>query len=56
MGMTLDGFQRSHFYSDSHNDLPLLSIVTDPVATNPNAVLTAHATRHGWPILHLFND
>jgi len=56
MGMTLDGFQRSHFYSDSHNDLPLLSIVTDPVATNPNTVLTAHATRHGWPILHLFND
>lgn len=56
MGKTLGDFERSHFYSDSHNDLPLLSIVTDPVATNPNAALTAHATRHGWPILHLFND
>jgi HAD superfamily hydrolase (TIGR01490 family) len=56
MGKTLGDFERSHFYSDSHNDLPLMSVVTDPVATNPNAVLTAHATRHGWPILHLFND
>jgi HAD superfamily hydrolase (TIGR01490 family) len=56
MGMALADFERSHFYSDSHNDLPLMSIVTDPVATNPNAALTAHATRNGWPILHIFND
>jgi HAD superfamily hydrolase (TIGR01490 family) len=56
MGKTLGEFERSHFYSDSHNDLPLMSVVTDPVATNPNAALTAHATRNGWPILHLFND
>lgn len=56
MGTSLDGFGRSHFYSDSHNDLPLLSAVTHPVATNPNAVLTTHATRLGWPLLHLFND
>ncbi|MDC8759592.1 HAD family hydrolase [Janthinobacterium fluminis] len=55
-GQTLDGFARSHFYSDSHNDIPLLSVVTDPVATNPNAALTAHASTHGWPLLHLFND
>lgn len=56
MGKTLDSFERSHFYSDSHNDIPLLSVVTDPVATNPNAALTAHASTHGWPLLHLFND
>jgi HAD superfamily hydrolase (TIGR01490 family) len=56
MGKTLDSFERSHFYSDSHNDLPLLSRVTDPVATNPNATLAAHASSHGWPSLHLFND
>jgi HAD superfamily hydrolase (TIGR01490 family) len=56
MGKTLGQFEHSHFYSDSHNDLPLMSVVTDPVATNPNAALTAHATRNGWPILHLFND
>jgi HAD superfamily hydrolase (TIGR01490 family) len=56
MNKTLDGFERSYFYSDSHNDLPLMSIVTHPVATNPNTPLTAHATAHGWPILKLFND
>lgn len=56
LGKTLDSFERSHFYSDSHNDIPLLSVVTDPVATNPNAALTAHASTHGWPLLHLFND
>jgi HAD superfamily hydrolase (TIGR01490 family) len=56
MNKTLDGFTRSYFYSDSHNDLPLMSIVTHPVATNPNTPLTAHATAHGWPILKLFND
>jgi HAD superfamily hydrolase (TIGR01490 family) len=49
-------FGTSHFYSDSHNDIPLLSIVSHPIATNPNAVLTSHAQSHGWPLLHLFND
>jgi phosphoserine phosphatase len=38
-GKPLGGFERSHFYSDSHNDIPLLSVVTHPVATNPNAAL-----------------
>ena len=56
LGKRLDDFPRSHFYSDSHNDIPLLSVVTDPVATNPNAALTTHASTHGWPSLHLFND
>jgi HAD superfamily hydrolase (TIGR01490 family) len=54
MGKTLDSFARSHFYSDSQNDIPLLSIVTNPVATNPNAKLSAHAQANAWPILHLF--
>lgn len=56
MGKTLDSFERSHFYSDSQNDIPLLSVVTHPVATNPNALLEAHAKALGWPILKLFND
>lgn len=56
MDRTLASFERSYFYSDSHNDLPLLSLVTHPVATNPNTVLTAHAKAHGWPLLELFND
>ena len=42
--------------NDSQNDIPLLSAVTHPVATNPNALLAAHATAQGWPILNLFDD
>lgn len=56
MGTPLTSFGSSHFYSDSHNDIPLLSVVTHPVATNPNTVLADHATSRGWPLLHLFND
>lgn len=41
----------SWFYSDSHNDLPLLSTVTHPVAVSPDPTLAAHAARHGWPVL-----
>jgi HAD superfamily hydrolase (TIGR01490 family) len=55
-GKSLQGFEKSYFYSDSQNDIPLLSLVTHPVATNPNARLTAHAQIHGWPIMTLFND
>ncbi len=54
-GTQLNDFPVSYFYSDSQNDIPLLSIVTRPVATNPNAKLSTHATTHGWPTLHLFN-
>ncbi len=56
LGKTLQDFASSTFYSDSQNDIPLLSVVTHPVATNPNASLSAHAKAHGWPILHLFDD
>jgi HAD superfamily hydrolase (TIGR01490 family) len=56
LGRPFTSFARSHFYSDSHNDLPLLSIVSDPVATNPSAALASHAQAQGWPLLHLFND
>ncbi len=55
-GKSLNGFARSYFYSDSQNDIPLLSAVTHPVATNPNALLKTHAQAQGWPILTLFND
>jgi HAD superfamily hydrolase (TIGR01490 family) len=56
LGKSIEDFERSHFYSDSQNDIPLLSLVTNPVATNPNAKLAAHAQAHGWPILNLFDD
>ncbi|HEY9036729.1 MAG TPA: HAD family hydrolase [Pseudomonadales bacterium] len=47
---TLDG---SWFYSDSHNDLPLLEAVTHPVAVDADAELTRIATDRGWPRLSL---
>lgn len=48
----LDGAER-WFYSDSHNDLPLLRHVERPVAVDPDAALAAEARRRGWPILTL---
>ncbi len=44
------------FYSDSQNDIPLLSGRHPPGGDQPNALLDAHAKAHGWPILNLFND
>lgn len=55
LGRPFDSFERSYFYSDSHNDIPLLSVVSHPVATNPSARLHEHATALGWPLLHLFD-
>ncbi len=49
-GETLDS---SWFYSDSHNDLPLLERVRHPVAVNPDRRLADHARERGWPILDL---
>jgi HAD superfamily hydrolase (TIGR01490 family) len=39
---------RSYFYSDSFNDLPMLSRVGTAIAVNPDARLRRHARRHGW--------
>ncbi|MFO1314806.1 MAG: HAD family hydrolase [Burkholderiales bacterium] len=47
--MQLADFRESWFYSDSQNDLPLLSHVTHPVAVNADPVLAAHARHKGWP-------
>ncbi|HEV2111995.1 MAG TPA: HAD family hydrolase [Gammaproteobacteria bacterium] len=41
------------FYSDSHNDLPLLERVTHPTAVNPDEVLTRVARERGWPVIQL---
>lgn len=43
----------SWFYSDSHNDLPLLEMVTQPVAVDPDETLADHAVSKGWPIISL---
>ncbi len=52
-GLSLDSFAQSWFYSDSLNDLPLLSRVTHPVAVDPDDSLRAHAQKNGWPIISL---
>ncbi|GAB7540225.1 HAD family hydrolase [Burkholderia sp. 22PA0099] len=54
LGKSLADFEHSYFYSDSHNDIPLLAKVTDPIATNPDDTLRAHAREQGWRILELF--
>ena len=43
----------STFYSDSHNDLPLLSLVDHPVAVDPDDTLLQHAEMKGWKIISL---
>ncbi len=53
LGLYMGGFEHSWFYSDSHNDLPLLERVSNPVAVDPDATLQAHAGRAGWPVISL---
>ena len=53
MGMYWSCFERSWFYSDSLNDLPLLAQVSDPIAVDPDSTLRAHAEASGWTILNL---
>jgi HAD superfamily hydrolase (TIGR01490 family) len=40
-------------YSDSRNDIPLLAMVGNPVAVNPDAELARHAEENGWPMMRL---
>ena len=54
LGQRLSDLEHSVFYSDSTNDLPLLEIVSEPVATNPSPALEAIALQRGWRILRLF--
>jgi HAD superfamily hydrolase (TIGR01490 family) len=53
LGHRLGEFEDSAFYSDSHNDLPLLERVRRPVAVDPDAPLAAEAARRGWPVISL---
>ncbi len=52
-GWSWASFGDTTFYSDSLNDLPLLSKVKHPVAVDPDTTLRAHAERHGWRIISL---
>ncbi|MCW3480467.1 HAD-IB family hydrolase [Neisseriaceae bacterium JH1-16] len=55
-GKTLADYEKSFFYSDSRNDLPLLSLVSDPIAVDPDDTLRAHAESHGWPVISLRDE
>ncbi len=48
-----DTLEGSWFYSDSHNDLPLLNMVTHPVAVNPDDQLAEYARIRGWAVMEL---
>lgn len=46
----------SWFYSDSHNDLPLLELVSNPVAVDPDETLAWHAQQKNWRVISLRNE
>jgi HAD superfamily hydrolase (TIGR01490 family) len=52
-GQRLAGFDESSFYSDSHNDLPLLERVSRPVAVDPDPPLAQEAAQRGWERISL---
>ena len=52
-GQGLSDFGTTWFYSDSHNDLPLMKLVDKPIAVNPDPILLAYAEDHAWPIMSL---
>ncbi|AEF53678.1 HAD family hydrolase [Marinomonas posidonica] len=49
-GHSMEG---SYFYSDSRNDLPLLELVTHPVAVDADDTLSKVAAERGWPHISL---
>jgi len=53
LGTWWGSFDQTWFYSDSHNDLPLLARTSHPVAVDPDDTLREHARRQGWPVISL---
>jgi len=51
--LSIDG---AYFYSDSHNDLPLLKLVDHPIAVDPDDTLRAYCEKNNWPIQTLRDD
>lgn len=47
--------EKTWFYSDSHNDIPLLEYVDYPVAVDPDKVLFKYAHTQQWEIISLRN-
>lgn len=53
LGLNWDSFDERWVYSDSLNDLPLLSTATHPVAVDPDETLKEHAVANGWMVISL---
>lgn len=53
MGLWWNSFEKSWFYSDSHNDLPLMRMVDHPIAVDPDGRLRTHAEKNHWEIISL---
>jgi HAD superfamily hydrolase (TIGR01490 family) len=53
LGQSSETLANSWFYSDSHNDLPLLKRVDNPVAVDPDEKLSAYAKEAKWPVISL---
>jgi len=53
MGLWWGSFNNSYFYSDSHNDLPLMQKVSTPIAVDPDDKLRAYAGQMNWKIITL---
>ena len=51
--LSMDG---AYFYSDSHNDLPLLKLVDHPIAVDPDDILRTYCEKNNWPIQTLRDD
>jgi HAD superfamily hydrolase (TIGR01490 family) len=55
LSATNHDLEGSYFYSDSHNDIPLLELVDNPVAVDPDDKLRAQAEQRNWQIISLRN-
>ena len=51
--LSIESFDKSYFYSDSHNDLPLMKKVTNPICVNPDDKLKNEAHRLLWETISL---
>ena len=51
--LKLADFEKTFFYSDSHNDLALLEVVTNPVVVNGDKILLEKAQEKNWPTLRV---
>jgi HAD superfamily hydrolase (TIGR01490 family) len=50
---TEESMEGAYFYSDSQHDIPLLDLVDNPIAVDPDDTLRTKAQQSGWEILSL---